>query len=386
MATDPALESEFTPVSEVSSLESQQSGRALRPSLGAPLRLRTHDATVEATDSIDGPPLTLSRNSSSSVVTSSENLGTVSPKAERLPSFRQLSRIASAGEEEPRASPTYPPPPSTYHTSASSHSPVAQQQHQQQHFSHPPQMSPAPVFGYPQMSPSSVQNDPYYSNSPPSATFSSSGYYAAPTPRRPSTAYPPPPASLRTLSSTNSSGSSGLSHQSSMTEVYSTANTTPLETSNSNDSASRLNLPPPSTSMPPPATALSGTLPGSFGCNYPGCTAPPFQTQYLLNSHANVHSSDRPHYCPVAGCPRAEGGKGFKRKNEMIRHGLVHDSPGYMCPFCPDREHRYPRPDNLQRHVRVHHIDKDKDDPALREVLNQRAEGTNKGRRRRTGP
>jgi hypothetical protein len=35
----------------------------------------------------------------------------------------------------------------------------------------------------------------------------------------------------------------------------------------------------------------------------------------------------------------------------MIRHGLVHNSPGYICPFCPEREHRYPRPDNLQRYV-----------------------------------
>ncbi len=84
-------------------------------------------------------------------------------------------------------------------------------------------------------------------------------------------------------------------------------------------------------------------------CKVVGCGAPPFQTQYLLNSHANVHSSARPHYCPVKGCSRSEGGKGFKRKNEMIRHGLVHDSPGYVCPFCPDREHKYPRPDNLQR-------------------------------------
>lgn len=86
-----------------------------------------------------------------------------------------------------------------------------------------------------------------------------------------------------------------------------------------------------------------------FRCTFEGCTAPPFQTQYLLNSHANVHSQARPHYCPVKGCSRGEGGKGFKRKNEMIRHGLVHDSPGYVCPFCPDREHKYPRPDNLQR-------------------------------------
>lgn len=89
---------------------------------------------------------------------------------------------------------------------------------------------------------------------------------------------------------------------------------------------------------------------GQFICTFQGCNAQPFQTQYLLNSHANVHSSARPHYCPVKGCPRSEGGKGFKRKNEMIRHGLVHDSPGYVCPFCPDREHKYPRPDNLQRY------------------------------------
>lgn len=92
---------------------------------------------------------------------------------------------------------------------------------------------------------------------------------------------------------------------------------------------------------------------GTYVCKFDGCKAAPFQTQYLLNSHANVHSSARPHYCSVKGCPRSEGGKGFKRKNEMIRHGLVHDSPGYVCPFCPDREHKYPRPDNLQRYVTI---------------------------------
>lgn len=101
---------------------------------------------------------------------------------------------------------------------------------------------------------------------------------------------------------------------------------------------------------------LNGTLSASepftstaFKCTHPGCTALPFQTQYLLNSHANVHSSSRPHYCPITTCPRSSGGKGFKRKNEMIRHGLVHESPGYVCPFCADQQHKYPRPDNLQR-------------------------------------
>ena len=38
----------------------------------------------------------------------------------------------------------------------------------------------------------------------------------------------------------------------------------------------------------------------------------------------------------------------------MIRHTLVHESPGYICPFCPEREHRYPRPDNLQRYIHLH--------------------------------
>ena len=81
---------------------------------------------------------------------------------------------------------------------------------------------------------------------------------------------------------------------------------------------------------------VNGVLPAcgpfvssDFRCTHPGCTAAPFQTQYLLNSHANVHSSNRPHYCPIPTCARSEGGKGFKRKNEMIRHGLVHQSPGY---------------------------------------------------------
>jgi len=124
---------------------------------------------------------------------------------------------------------------------------------------------------------------------------------------------------------------------------------------------------------------------GQFRCSVPGCTAQPFSTQYLLNSHANVHSSARPHYCPVPGCPRGEAGMGFKRKNEMIRHGLVHDSPGYVCPFCPDKDRKYPRPDNLQRHVRSRHVDKDKNDPQLRDVLEQRLEGPHRGRRRRVG-
>ncbi|KAB8349812.1 hypothetical protein FH972_023825 [Carpinus fangiana] len=158
---------------------------------------------------------------------------------------------------------------------------------------------------------------------------------------------------------------------------YRSTTTTPQDYTDGGDSSKHTTLSPPL----PGVNTIQG-----YRCQYAGCTAPPFQTQYLLNSHANVHSQNRPHFCPVADCPRSEGGKGFKRKNEMIRHGLVHSSPGYVCPYCPDREHKYPRPDNLQRHVKMHHGDKPKDDPLLRDVLAQRLEGSNsssRGRRRR---
>ena len=127
-------------------------------------------------------------------------------------------------------------------------------------------------------------------------------------------------------------------------------------------------LPPPLNSGQRQQQRYTPQIVGGYKCDYPGCTAAPFQTQYLLrymafnksvtltnkrSSHTNVHSWERPHYCPVANCPRGEGGRGFKRKNEMLRHGLVHQSPGYVCPFCPDREHKYPRPDNLQRYVKM---------------------------------
>ncbi|GAO16462.1 hypothetical protein UVI_02048210 [Ustilaginoidea virens] len=190
----------------------------------------------------------------------------------------------------------------------------------------------------------------------------------------------PSPHSLPGSSNYNSYASNGLNHQPGREHVAGVSSETP----NTEQSA----LTPATSTSVADRMSIDGITNPSIGlyiCKYAGCRAPPFQTQYLLNSHANVHSSARPHYCPVPGCPRSEGGKGFKRKNEMIRHGLVHDSPGYICPFCPDREHKYPRPDNLQRHVRVHHTDKDKDDPMLREVLSQRSDGPSRGRRRRGG-
>ncbi|KAL2884534.1 hypothetical protein HOO65_110005 [Ceratocystis lukuohia] len=71
----------------------------------------------------------------------------------------------------------------------------------------------------------------------------------------------------------------------------------------------------------PSNSSVTPTKPAEFRCNFEGCKTQPFSTQYLLTSHMNVHSSSRPHYCPFAGCPRAEGGEGFKRKNEMTKIG-----------------------------------------------------------------
>lgn len=83
--------------------------------------------------------------------------------------------------------------------------------------------------------------------------------------------------------------------------------------------------PAPPAPSPEPSTAPADWPPenhllaGPYKCTFEGCNAIPFQTQYLLSSHMNVHSNQRPHFCPVKGCPRGVGGQGFKRKNEMIR-------------------------------------------------------------------
>ena len=97
------------------------------------------------------------------------------------------------------------------------------------------------------------------------------------------------------------------------------------------------------------STTVPNSVPSQASLPSPRLTWDRHLHRLPSSSHANMHSQSHPHYCPVPSCPRSQGGKGFKRKNEMIRHGLVHACAGYICPFCPDREHKYPRPDNLQR-------------------------------------
>ncbi|GAB1736147.1 hypothetical protein NU219Hw_g6196t1 [Hortaea werneckii] len=300
------------------------------------------------------------------------------PRKERLPSFSQftgqLNELAEAAATREPQQPFGHRHTQSFGSSTSQSSAVA---YSTPAFARRPSIQTSPVSNYAQniRSPTGTVND----NS--QAVYGSPQQYAAPlayfSHRRLSNTHDGAtsmyPASLPSAG-TSSSESHG--HAGSSTDGYSTNHTTPIDQPPTIDGNPRPILPPP------PGMPSSITM--AFKCDYSGCTAPPFQTQYLLTSHKNVHSSNRPHYCSVNGCPRSEGGKGFKRKNEMIRHGLVHSSPGYICPFCPERDHKYPRPDNLQRHVRVHHQDRDRDDPALREVLAQRQEGIGKQRRRRT--
>ncbi|KAK0265998.1 hypothetical protein LTR57_003561 [Friedmanniomyces endolithicus] len=298
----------------------------------------------------------------------------------RLPSFQQfngqLRELAEAASIEPRVQ-----RPQSRHHSRSISSATAPSPRLPYHpFAGPIQTSPGSQYDYGARSPTSTISEvahPVY-GSPIQYTVQAA-YYADRRRASVATDHPGPyalPASLPSASSTESQG-----HASSTPDGYSTAHTTPTNQALSGENMSRpVPILPPPSGMPQNAMMVLG----GFECDWDGCTAPPFQTQYLLGSHRNVHSSTRPYVCPVEECPRSVGNKGFKRKNEMIRHGLVHNSPGYVCPFCPDKEHRYPRPDNLQRHVRVHHVEKDKDDAALREVLAQRIEGAGKQRRRRT--
>ncbi|KAK6435265.1 hypothetical protein LTR95_008546 [Oleoguttula sp. CCFEE 5521] len=334
----------------------------------------------------DGPP----KQEITSPVTNSANT---------LPSFRQsfgeVARLSELADAAMQKVDTHQQGYVRHHSqsigSATSATPLSPNfAHHQQY---PASMQASPHAYYPHpfdaRSPTStigtrtMGDSPYPHPSP--RPYSQTPNYGSFPHRRPSNVQDPPP-SMPVLPSASSSGESHNGYAGSSTDGYSTANTTPIDQAQLPDGtprppavASMLPLPPGM--VPPPPHMLYGP----YTCDEAGCTAAPFQTQYLLTSHKHVHSPSRPHYCPVEGCVRAAGGKGFKRKNEMIRHRLVHESPGYVCPFCTDREHKYPRPDNLQRHVKVHHSDKLSDDLRLREVLEKRADGNGKARRRRTG-
>jgi len=257
--------------------------RSERSFLGAPLSLRTMNTTMSMPDMYQGragtdsptrqlhpgfthtPPFpTLMRHTSLEEPTSS-------PRTERLPSFRQLSKIADCGTEgtETRATSSYPVLPS-HPPAMASHSPPKTLPY----FSASQQSSPsASLAMLNNPSPTMARPEPpehFTLQQPPTP-------YQMPDPsrfaqRRRSFGLVKAPPFQHSL--TSSSNETNVSHQSSA-DSYSTANSTPTE-------ASGFDVPPKPSLTPQMSVQQSPPATGIFHCDYPGCVAPPFQTQYLL--------------------------------------------------------------------------------------------------------
>lgn len=194
----------------------------------------------------------------------------------RLPSFRQLTgqlnELADAAAQEPR--------PYSHNHSQSFGSTTSQSPRLPYHppgYSGSAHTSPAgPSYGYIARSPTgaSTTSDIHQ------VQYGSPPQYPTPTAyfihRRSSAATDNGqfPASLPSASTTSSGESHG--HPGSSTDGYSTAHTTPVDQPPTADSTPRPILPPV------PGMSQSAMVMSSFKCDYSGCTAAPFQTQYLL--------------------------------------------------------------------------------------------------------
>ncbi|KIV97504.1 hypothetical protein, variant 2 [Exophiala mesophila] len=168
-------------------------------------------------------------------------------------------------------------------------------------------------------------------NSPGRSSQTPTSY--APSPH-PGMSPPAPPVHFNFRSSTRDSSISGTSEYNSSTSTAGSNSASSLVAQSPAASyTSTLSILPERDLLPRPDDLTGLTLSdptktvpssdsnstNSYVCTHKGCTAQPFQTQYLLNSHMNVHSDARPHFCPLDDCARGRNGEGFKRKNEMIR-------------------------------------------------------------------
>ena len=186
-----------------------------------------------------------------------------SPQTEKLPSFRQLSELAAVAEQ---------------------HDPRVNHQHSQS-FGSATAQSPMLPYHYPHNSAQTSPSSHYtHSARSPSSTIVEY-HYASPTQLPPQTYYTDRRSSVATdhttplpalLPSASSSGESG-GHTSSSADGCSTAHTTPVDAPPTADGTPRPLLPPPP-GMPQSAVMIAT----GYKCSYPGCSAVPFQTQYLL--------------------------------------------------------------------------------------------------------
>lgn len=194
---------------------------------------------------------------------------TSSPRTERLPSFQQLSQIADGATDanEQRTTPlpslTSYAPPSMVSQTSNPYFPASQQSSPSTGYLSLHHQSPAGAR-------SESNDNPVIRRAP--ATYPGPNQYIQ---RTHSFTGDKTPAFITSLTS-QSSNETNLSHQSSGNDGYSTTNTTPIESASSIDGTPKPMLP-----LPPGMQHLP-SAPGIFTCDYPGCTAAPFQTQYLL--------------------------------------------------------------------------------------------------------
>lgn len=260
--------------------------RTERPFLEASLSLRTTSSAIPMPDALyrdrastDSPTrqfypipsLDVSSQSYPSLrpeVKSFEE-STSSPRTERLPSFRQLSKIADGATDgsEQRNTPL---------PSMSAYPPSLVSQTSNPYFPGTQQSSPsAGYLSLNHQSPAGARGE----GNENLGLSRSPATYPGPGPNsyiHRTTSFTSDKSSVFVTSLTSSSNDTTNSHHSSGTDGYSTTNTTPIESIPPMDGTPKPMLPlPPGMQHPPSA-------PGIFTCDYPGCTAAPFQTQYLL--------------------------------------------------------------------------------------------------------
>ena len=198
-----------------------------------------------------------------------------SPTGQSLPSFRQLTgqlgqltELAEAAtQQDSRATPAMHQHSQSF--SSASQSPMMPFFPS---YSNSAQTSPTGYYHPDPRSPTSATGEGHQYGSP--KQYPVTAYY---TDRRRSSAMaetgPSFPPSMPSLPTQSSSGES-YGATSSSTDGYSTTHTTPIDGPVPTEGIQRPILPPP-----PGMTVVPL---GGFRCDYPGCTAVPFQTQYLL--------------------------------------------------------------------------------------------------------
>ena len=196
-----------------------------------------------------------------------------SPQKDRLPSFRQLTGQLS---ELAEAAATHEPQLYSHHHSHSFGSTTSQSPRLPYHtttFSASTQTSPMTHYAYALSPTSAISEMPHQTYGSPQQYASAGAYFND---RRTSTAAESAALFLPSLLPASVSAGESYGHNGSGAEGYSTSHTTPIDRLHTGDGTPRPVLPPPP-GMPQNMVLLTG-----FSCDQPGCTAAPFQTQYLL--------------------------------------------------------------------------------------------------------